>query len=264
MPRDYWFTFNVLPSSAASLAPTFISFINSSGQTIAPPTITETYAGSGFYKASYHATQTIAFLLDGATTGLPSINRYITGVFDPQDMFGNSLISIGTSLTALGNTLIFWGASNNALGSTILAWVINTGTSLTAQGVSITAQGVSLTAQGNTLIFWGASNNALGSTILSWVMNTGTSLSSQGTSIIAMGNTLSVLASYVGSTASSFGDSGTDPATVFGYAKRVVEFLEGNQVYTKSSGGLVFSSRGSSYTIASKTVSDTSSTTSKT
>lgn len=258
MPRDYWFSFNSQPSVAASLAPTFITFINTSGQTIAPPSVTETYAGSGLYKVNYQATQTIAFVLDGFTTGLGS-NRYIPGVFDPQDLFGNSLISIGASLTALGNTLVGYGVSIMAFEATNLA----NGTTLIGYGVSILAQGVSNIALGTSNIALGVSSIAQGVTIISWVSSIGTSLGVQGSSLVAIGNTLSTLASYVGSTASTFGDSGTQPSTVFGYQKRVVEFLEGNQTYTKATGGLVFYSRGSSYTIASKTVSDTSTQTTK-
>lgn len=40
----------------------------------------------------------------------------------------------------------------------------------------------------------------------------------------------------VGTTLSSYGDINTDPGTVIGYVKRIVEWLEGDAVFTKSTG----------------------------
>jgi hypothetical protein len=59
-----------------------------------------------------------------------------------------------------------------------------------------------------------------------------------------------------GSTASSFGTSAADPVDLFGYLKRIQENLEGNNSFTKSSGVFTILSRGSSYTLASKTISN--------
>lgn len=288
MARDYWFAFGAQPSVSTGLAPTFITFVNGSGQTQAPPSIAETYVGTGLYKASYTPTQTIAFVLDGATTGLATSSRYIFGVFDPQDTMGVSSAAMGTTLVAIGNTAIALGNTgvalgtlNFALGTTGVALgttgvaLGNTGVALgtlnfalgttnVALGTTNVALGITSIAFGVSTIAFGTTNVALGNTAIALLTNLGTSLGVQSASLVAMGNTLSTLATYVGSTASSFGNSATDPATVFGYAKRVVEFLEGNQVYTKSTGGLVFSSRGSSETIASKTVSDNTTQTTKT
>lgn len=247
MPRDYWFAFNSPPSSSSGLAPTFITFINSSGATIAPPSITEGLTLTGLYKASYNATQTIAFVLDGATTGLANSQRYIFGVFDPQDMFGSTLTGIGNTSIAIGTTLIGFGMTNVALGTTNVAL----GTTNVALGTTGLAVGV-------TSLSYTVTDNALLVNVIS------PAVAATGVTLTGVGNTLSTLGTYVGSTASSFGNSATQPATVFGYAKRVVEFLEGDQVYTKATGGLVFSSRGSSEILASKTVSDSTSTTTKT
>lgn len=210
MSRDYWFSFGSRPSSAASLAPTFITFINGSGTTLTPPSITETYPGSGLYKATYGATQTIAFVMDGATTGLDSSIRYIAGVFDPQDMFGNTLVTAGNntfSLIALGNTAV---AQGSATGSTLVA---------------------------------------------------------QGSTLVAIGNSLAAInlsVAGIGSTGSTFGSVSSNPDSLFGYAKRIVEFLEGNQTYVKASGALTYSSRGSSTILANKTVADSISQTTRT
>lgn len=242
MSRDYWFAFGSQPSQAASLSPTFITFINSSGTTYAPPAITETYAGSGLYKVNYGATQTMTFVMDGATTGLDSSVRYIAGVFDPQDMFGSTLVTAGNntfSLIALGMTNIAIGNSNIALG-------------------------MSNIALGNT-------NVAIGTTAVGIGNATGSTLVAQGATIVAIGNTLSGLGSSfsfilagIGSTGSTFGSVSSQPDSVFGYLKRVVEFLEGDQTYAKATGALTYKSRGSSLTLANKTVADSISSTTRT
>lgn len=305
MARDYWFAFGAQPSVNTGLAPTFITFVNSAGTTIAPPTIAETYSGTGLYKANYNATQTIAFVLDGATTGLGTNNRYIFGVFDPQDTMGQTLVAvgntaiaiglsglafgqtgvaIGTSNIALGMTNVAIGLSNIALGNTAIAFGVSTiafGSTLVGLGNTGLAFGQTGVAIGTTNLGYGLSNISLGMTNVAIGMtNLGYGLSNislgttnvaiglsniaLGTTAVAIGTSLSFALIGIGNTASSFGDSTTNPVTLFGYVKRLQEFLEGNQVYTKSTGGLVFSSRGSSYVLASKTVSDSVSQTTKT
>lgn len=64
--------------------------------------------------------------------------------------------------------------------------------------------------------------------------------------------------SLVGSTASSFGTTSVDPATIFGYLKRAQEFMEGNQTFTKSSGVWDIKTRGGTL-FAQKTLSDSTS-----
>lgn len=231
--RDYWFAFGSgSPSTNTGLAPTFISFVNGSGQTIAPPSITETYAGTGLYKASYQATQTICFVLDGATTGLASADRYIAGVFDPNDLFGVTLSASSVTLAAIGLTLTAQGSTLVGIGNTGIAL----GTTAVAQNVGLLAQGVTLTALGNT------------------------TLAQFG----PLGTSLSAIGLLIGSTASSYGSTSTDPSDVLGFLKRAQEFMEGNQVYTKSTGILDFFSRGSTTLLREKTVSDTSTITTKT
>src|ERR1700688_2309317 len=100
MARDYWFSFGSgNPSTYSGLSPTFIAFINNAGTTYAPPAITER-ASTGLYQVSFGATQTMAFVMDGATTGLATSNRYIAGVMDPYDQFGvtlNAVYAVGVS-----------------------------------------------------------------------------------------------------------------------------------------------------------------------
>ena len=224
MARDYWFAFGSRPAANTGLAPTFITFVNSSGTTLVPPTITETYAGSGLYKSNYNATQTISFVLDGATTGLADSIRYIMGVFDPQDQFGQTLLNTSdrtVTLIAMGTTMV-------GLGDTAVAL-----------GITSVALGTTSVALGNTAVALGNTGVAIGATTLGYV-------------------------SGIGDTSSTYGSSSQDPVTLYGYMKRLQEFLEGNQSYTKATGALIFSSRAGATTLASKTVSDTVSSTTKT
>lgn len=57
----------------------------------------------------------------------------------------------------------------------------------------------------------------------------------------------------IGTTASSFGSDVSDPVDIFGYMKRILENLEGNQTFNKTSGAFAISTRGSTL-LATKTV----------
>ncbi len=213
--RPYWLQFG--SSAVSGLAPTFTQFRSTAGSTLSPPAITE--PGSfGFYLFNHDPITQVAFICDGATTGLDFSNRYIFGVLDPFDQFGVTLVAIGNSSIALG-------ASNLALGTSNLAL----GTSLFAQGVSLFAQGVTSAVQVALLYAQGISSAAL-----------------------------------IGDTASSFGTSSVDPTSIFGFLKRAQDCREGNESYTKASGVLTISSRGSSQLFATKTISDSTTSTTKT
>jgi hypothetical protein len=108
---------------------------------------------------------------------------------------------------------------------------------------------------GTTLVAIGTTSVALGTTSVAL----GTTAVALGTSILAQGQSLSVSVIGIGSTASSFGTSATDPVDLFGYMKRIQENLEGNQTFYKASGALTIFSRGSSYTLASKTIANSTS-----
>lgn len=192
--RPYWLSFGA--SAVSGLAPTFIHFRTTAGGTLAPPSISE--PGSfGMYLFNHDPITQVAFICDGATSGLAFSDRYVQGVLDPFDQFGVTLVAIGNTGAALGTTAV-------ALGTSILAL----GTSLYAFGVT---------------------NSAL-----------------------------------VGNTSSSFGTDSVDPTTIFGFLKRAQETREGDETYTKSSGALTISSRGSSQLLATKSISDTTTETTKT
>lgn len=68
----------------------------------------------------------------------------------------------------------------------------------------------------------------------------------------------------VGVTSASFGSTATDPINMYGLLKRVQEVLEGVQSFTKATGTWDIYSRGSSTLLASKTLANNTTTTSRT
>lgn len=131
-------------------------------------------------------------------------------------------------------------------------------------GVTLVAIGNTSISLGITNVGFGASNFAFGNSIYALGLSSfaqGASLSALGISLYALGVTNSVL---LGNTLSSFGSDSVDPTTVFGFLKRAQESREGNETYTKASGGLTISSRGSSQLLAIKTISDSTTSTTKT
>lgn len=159
--RDYWLRFGSgNPQSLSGLAPTFITFIDSSGNNITPPAITEP-GSKGLYKFSYDPTLTIAFVADGATTGLASSDRYIVGALDAQDTFGVTLNAIGTTQVAMGSTLIGFGNSFVVFSSTFTA--LNS--SFVAVSATLAGMASTLAAMGVTL---GGLEASIGSTASSF------------------------------------------------------------------------------------------------
>lgn len=189
MAKNYTIQFGSgSPTLLAGLAPTFITFKSvPAGTNVTPPGITQIPTGTGLYYFTYGPTTSMAFTIDGATTGLSNDIRYLSGALDP-------IQAVDEQLTGVGNTL---GAGQSALAI---------GQSLLAVGQSNLAIGV--TGIGNTLL-------ALG---LSFQFG------------------FSNIYGLIGNTTSSFGNSTTDPATVFGYLKRQQEFNEGDSNFNKTTG----------------------------
>lgn len=160
--RDYFAVFGSgAPSTKSGLAPTFITFITTTGANGTPPSISEP-GSKGIYKFSYDASATlITFVLDGATTGLATADRYIVGVLDPQDTFGVTLNAIGLSLIGFANTSIALGTTAVALGTTSVAL----GTTSVALGTTNIAFGTTNVAIGTTLMgLFGTPSSAIGFT----------------------------------------------------------------------------------------------------
>ncbi len=116
MAKTYWFTFSTQdPRTYTGLSPTFIQFVDQTGQTQAPPGITESPSGFGFYRSNYTVgiSTSIAFLVDGGAT-LASNVRYITGNIFEQ----NSLDTIGATINSLANVAVLLGSTLDSFGST--------------------------------------------------------------------------------------------------------------------------------------------------
>jgi hypothetical protein len=120
------------PRPNTGLAPTFLQFYDSSGQTLAPPSITEVkYGGataSGVYGFSYLIGQStinsiyfLAYSVTAVSSGITS-DRYITGVLDPvlaiDQAIGISSINMGFTLIGIGSSLNSILPLNAAIGST--------------------------------------------------------------------------------------------------------------------------------------------------
>lgn len=112
------------------------------------------------------------------------------------------------------------------------------GNTLLAFSSTLTAYGSTLTAYSSTLTAYSSTLTGYGVTILSFLASGGT-------------------VSYLGTPASSFGTQSSDPTDAFGYLKRILENLEGDQTFTKNTGAMTISSRGSSTLLRNKTVSNT-------
>ncbi len=130
------------PRPNVGLAPTFLIF-NNYGTGVTPPGITGVIGATGIYAFLYGTTTPIAFLIDGATTGLAASDRYVTGSIDPADRadeYGNTLVAIGTSNIALGTTSVALGVTSVALGTTAIA----IGTTVSAIATTLSVIGSSL------------------------------------------------------------------------------------------------------------------------
>lgn len=214
MAKNYVVSFG--GSNYTGLAPTFLVFQTVAGVSTTRPGITEIPTASGLYYFTYGPTNTIAFVMSGATTGIPQGQRYISGALDPIQAVDEQVTALGSTMQAIGSTLVGYGASSLVQGASILT-----------QGASILTQGASILA----------------------------AISSSGNSAVL---------AIIGTTASSFGDTSTMPATVFGYLKRLKEFNEGVSDFTKSTGvWQVFSGEGTTTQLFQRTLSDTSGNVSK-
>lgn len=203
MANTYWLRFNasVAPYTTSGLAPTFINFAKFDGTSLTPPGITAPFASLGIYQFSYTPSFSIAFVVDGATTGLSNSDRYIAGVLDVTDSLSLDLANTGSTLVGIGNTAIAIGLTNSAK-------LTNEGATLVAIGnsVSVLALQSTLTSLGSSVsvLALGTTLTAIGNTLTA----IGTAQSNDGATLIAIGNSLSVLA--LGSTLTAIGTEQTN------------------------------------------------------
>lgn len=234
--KRYAFVFTTEnPSDETGLSPTFTVFQALDGTSVAVPASVSELSSTGFYTADVTllVDTPIAFVLDGATTGLGT-DRYLSGIFDPLDGcdsqnytllgYAATLNAIGTTNFAIGTTSVGFGATNYALNVT-----------LGAIGETLSAIGTTNAAIGQTLNAIGLTNAAFASTN------------------VAIGTTITGL---LGDTSSSFGDFSTDPTDVFGFLKRALEAFEGDQIFNKANGQWRIQDRTSSTTLIVKTITD--------
>lgn len=91
------------PAEQTGLSPTFIYFLDETGQTYAPPGVSE-IINSGLYYFTYipSATYTIFFVLDGGDSITDDAVRYVSGSLDPvaatDRVLGFSADSYGTTV----------------------------------------------------------------------------------------------------------------------------------------------------------------------
>lgn len=236
----------------------------------------------------------------GATTNnflIPNLGTTLVAIGNTSIAYGGTIlqniVQMGTSLIAIGNTSIAYGGTNSAnlinmgttlvgIGNTAIAYggtnsqkLTNEGVTLIAIGNTAIAIGTTNFAIGTTNFALGTTSVALGTTAVAGIGYVGTTLIATGATLVAIGNTLVALGTtnigigtslygLIGTTASLYGDSATDPATLFGFVKRTQEFLEGTQNFNKSSGTWNVYARGGATLIASKTLSNTASLITKT
>jgi hypothetical protein len=101
LPKVYFIQFGTGDArNFSGLSPTFLIFADSSGATFSPPTIKEINSSWGNYGFSFTFSSTlpIYFQADGATSGLSSSNRYVSGVLDPVQAVDQSINGIGNTL----------------------------------------------------------------------------------------------------------------------------------------------------------------------
>lgn len=260
MAKTYWLKFGTQsPAAYTGLSPSMIQFIKADGTTLAGPGITEIISGTGAYQFTWNPTFPIFFTVDGGATLTDTSIRYITGSLDPIQAVNEQVTNQGSTLVAIGNTSIALGTTTIAFGTTLVAIGTTTIALGTTSIATTQAVGTTVIAMGSTLVAIGNTAIGFGTTVLAQLTNEGVTLVAIGNTLAAIGAinaSLTVSIAGIGSTASSFGDSTTDPGTLFGYMKRIQENLEGNNSFFKYTGVLDIYSRGSTTLLAAKTIAN--------
>lgn len=144
MAKNYVISFG--SSNLSGLAPTFLTFATVTGVSTTRPGITEIPTNTGLYYFTYGPTNTIAYIIDGATTTIPATSRYLSGSIDPID-------AVDEQLTGIGSSLIAQGVSISAQGASILAAVNAQGSSAVLAVLGTTASSFGDTATMPSTIF---------------------------------------------------------------------------------------------------------------
>ena len=100
MAKNYVIQFGTTFYAGISATFTIFNVVPGGGATT-PPGITAIPGATGLYYFSYEPLTSIAFVIDGFTTGL-GVSRYITGALDPVQTADERIGSLGDSM---GSTL---------------------------------------------------------------------------------------------------------------------------------------------------------------
>lgn len=127
-------------------------------------------------------------------------------------------------------------------------------------GVTLSAPGITESVSGT-----GAYSFEYGPTApICFQIDGGAALSSSTRYIQGALDPIQAVDEKIGTTSDSFGSTSVDPASLMGYVKRLQENLEGNENFNKSTGILDIYSRGSSTLLIEKTITNSSSSATKT
>lgn len=108
--KTYWLSFGSQDPrtyTALGASVSFIQFFDQTGQTLAPPSISEAFTGSGAYKFNYSIgySQSIWGLVDGGITLNTSV-RYVRVQLDPVDAID---LVAGYTGSSIGSTSVLPG-----------------------------------------------------------------------------------------------------------------------------------------------------------
>lgn len=84
---------------------------------------------------------------------------------------------------------------------------------------------------------------------IGFVIDGGSSVTASDRYVVGTLDPIQSVDEKVGTLSDSYGDISTDPATVIGYVKRLVEWLEGGAVFTKATGEWEIYPRGITTTV---------------
>lgn len=130
-------------------------------------------------------------------------------------------------------------ADNSGLSPTFITFSDETGQTLTPPGITEITAGFYQFEYGPTLS-------------IAAVIDGGAALAASDRYISAVLDPLQTVDQKIGNSDSSFGTTGVDPQTLFGFAKRSQEFFEGDATFTKATGKWRVFSRGSSTLLREK------------
>lgn len=128
------------------------------------------------------------------------------------------------------------------------------------------ASGSNITAPGLTEIAVGSGFYKFAYAVTTQVLflcDAGVSVTASDRYITGILDPIAVVDQKVGALDDSFGSTSVDPTTIFGEVRRLIELLEGNAIYNKSTTIWSIYSRGSSTLLREKTLTNTSSSATK-